>query len=33
MEPSLQFLKLGTWDTLYEHYPPVVAHTLKVSFG
>ena len=29
MDPSLDFLKLGTYDALYSHYPPVIAHVLK----
>jgi hypothetical protein len=35
MGPSLHFLKLGgsTFDTLYKHFPPIIAHVLKVGRG
>jgi hypothetical protein len=29
MSPSLEFLKLGSYDTLYSHYPAVIAHVLR----
>jgi hypothetical protein len=29
MGTSLQFLKLGTYDTLYSLFPPVICHVLK----
>ena len=31
MAPSLEFLRLGTFDALYKHFPPVITHVLKAS--
>lgn len=31
LSPSLQFLKLGQFDELYRHFPPVITHVLKVG--
>ena len=31
MGPSMEFLKLGSFDALYRHFPPVVTHVLKVG--
>ena len=31
MGPSMEFLKLGSFDTLYRHFPPVITHVLKVG--
>ncbi len=33
MTPSLEFLKLGTFDALYTYFPPVATHVLKVTQG
>ena len=31
MGPSMEFLKLGSFDALYRHFPPVITHVLKAS--